>query len=216
MNSQVAQQFLKIALMTILSSLTTLGYVNHDQASSIASDIYTLVPAILDLGTIFWTVYAHWNMKKVPVNSVAIAKEDTQGSVIKGVSVTVPGGLAKVVGALFLCVMLSQFVQADKASAQSITSCSLQSVISKLTSQNFIAVLKTCNPKDAQAALDDATAMNDAVAIACLSQVVPIINSVANLQVGILLPFQKFRDAKRANFLSICKSYVDTTLGVSL
>lgn len=219
MNTQALLSLLKICGATFFGVLATAGYLSHDQASTLISDLETIIPAALSLASIAASAYSHYNMKKVPVNSVAIAKEDTQGSVIKGVSVTVPGGLAKVVGTLFLAIVLSQFV-ADRASAQTPSgACNIQTLFSGVTISNIRTKFGACGASDFQAALDDANSVPiDNVAIACLKPASDLISALnANTKSGnggLIFAFQKFRRAKQSGIIGNCNAYVQTTIAL--
>lgn len=94
MNSQEAFNLLK-QLATLASGiLVSRGVIDHDQATSLVSDVSVIVPAFVGLCSIAWSVYAHWNMKKVPETSVAVSapSDAPKGSVVTG----------QVVGALLL------------------------------------------------------------------------------------------------------------------
>ncbi len=66
MNSQEAMNLLRQMLTLVGGILTGMGVLNHEQANTIVNDVAVLVPAAVSLGSVCWSVYVHWNMKKVP------------------------------------------------------------------------------------------------------------------------------------------------------
>lgn len=66
MNNEEMLNLLKQLLTLAGGILTTAGYLTVGQANTITTDIVVAVPAVISLGSISWSVYAHWNMKKVP------------------------------------------------------------------------------------------------------------------------------------------------------
>lgn len=106
MNTQEILNTLKIVGSTLFGILAMHGYMTTDQASAIMGDLTVAVPALLSLGTMAWSIYAHWNMKKVPENAVAIEPHVVVGSPVVGATVGLPAA-AKVVGALLVAFLLS-------------------------------------------------------------------------------------------------------------
>lgn len=69
MNSQEAMNLLRQVLTLSGGILTGMGVIDHEQANTIINDVAILVPASISLGSVVWSVYVHWNMKKVPENA---------------------------------------------------------------------------------------------------------------------------------------------------
>ena len=52
-------------LTAVLSTTAAASFVSNDQAVAIASGLGTLA-------TVIWSIYAHWNQKKVPSDATVI------------------------------------------------------------------------------------------------------------------------------------------------
>jgi len=74
MNSQETMNLVRQLLTFFFSVLATKGIVTSDQASALVTNISVIIPAIGVICSIGWSVYAHWNMKKVPEDSLNIPK----------------------------------------------------------------------------------------------------------------------------------------------
>lgn len=75
------------------------GFLSAEQAGTIAQDLTVAVPALVSLGSIAWSIYSHWNMKKVPVAATAlILPVGEKPAVGETVNLTPMTGTAKVVG----------------------------------------------------------------------------------------------------------------------
>src|ERR1700676_1373736 len=109
MNTQVILNMLKIVGATFFGMLAMHGYMSEGQATVIMDGLTIAVPALISVGSIAWSIYAHWNMKKVPVDSIAISPNAVAGAPAVGSTVALPA-TAKVVGALLAAVMLSNLV----------------------------------------------------------------------------------------------------------
>lgn len=109
MNTDELGNALRQALNIVFWLLIVRGVVTKDQATALMTDFAIIGPAAAGAATIAWSIYAHWNMKKVPENSVAILP---QTPVAKGSNAT---GI--VVGAIALCLLLSM----TYAHAQTVT-----------------------------------------------------------------------------------------------
>lgn len=46
------------------------GYLTHDQATTLMTDLTIIIPAFGSMGTIGWSIYSHWNMVKAPETAV--------------------------------------------------------------------------------------------------------------------------------------------------
>lgn len=76
MNNQEKLNLLKQVLTFASGILVARGIISDGQASSAVSDIAVLVPAASGLFSIAWSVYSHWNQKKVPENAVVVTQPD--------------------------------------------------------------------------------------------------------------------------------------------
>jgi len=91
-----------------------------------------------------------------------------------------------------------------------------------LARENLKQFLGACAAKlaaDSQAALDDATAKGDKVAIACLTPGTDILKAAAptgDQEAGVILMFQKFRDFILAGGKENCKAWLNTTVAGAL
>jgi hypothetical protein len=127
-NNQETMNTLKQMLTMVFSAITVLmpGLATAQQMSTLATAIMTAVPALITAGSVIWSIYAHWGMKKVPDAATAIILP----SAIPGVSPPAPApvgstvnlapltGVAKVVGAIALCILAGSLLAAVPASAQ--------------------------------------------------------------------------------------------------
>jgi hypothetical protein len=109
MNTQVILNMLKIVGATFFGMLAMHGYMSEGQATAIMGELSVAVPALISVGSIAWSIYTHWNMKKVPVDSIAISPNAVAGTPTVGSTVALPT-TAKVVGALLAAVMLSSLM----------------------------------------------------------------------------------------------------------
>ena len=66
MNSQEQLNLLKQMLTFFGGIGVSAGYLTVGQAGTLTNDIIVAIPALVSLASIAWSVYAHWNMKKVP------------------------------------------------------------------------------------------------------------------------------------------------------
>jgi uncharacterized membrane protein YebE (DUF533 family) len=69
MNNQEILNLVKQVLTLASGILVARGLLTEGQAQSALSDIAVIAPAAAGLGSIGWSVYAHWNMVKVPEKS---------------------------------------------------------------------------------------------------------------------------------------------------
>jgi uncharacterized membrane protein YebE (DUF533 family) len=72
MNTEEKLNLLKQALTFASGILVARGLLTEGQAQSAINDIAVIVPALAGLGSIVWSVYSHWNMKKVPETATVI------------------------------------------------------------------------------------------------------------------------------------------------
>ena len=101
MNSQEQLNALKQAMTCVFAVLTALmpGVAASQNFSLIETGLLTAAPALLTLGSMAWSIYSHWNMKKVPETSTAIS---TPAALPVGSTVTINGSIAKVAAALLI------------------------------------------------------------------------------------------------------------------
>lgn len=186
-----------------------------------------------------WSIYANVNQKLVPKDSIAIAPDTPiTGSPVIGNHIRVDGvndrdaGIAKVVGALLLALILSSLAF-DPATAQQPARpparaavapspastpgpCNIQTLFTGLSPLNFIDRLKACGSADFQSALDDAESSPvDNGALACLipaTALVKAIEASQNGNGGLISAFQKFRRAKQSGIVGACTAYVNSTI----
>lgn len=165
MNTQELLNILKIVGSTLFGMLAMHGYMTTAQASAIMGDLTIAVPALLSAGTMAWSIYAHWNMKKVPENSVAIAKDDIAGTAVAGTTAMAKQPIVKVVGALLFALavgllapreasaqakltgnIVRDIANANRPAASTITNqgaCDI-SLFTTLTVQNVVESIKNC------------------------------------------------------------------------
>lgn len=128
-------------------------------------------------------IYRHWGMKKVPINSVAIATAAPPLPTAVGATTQITG---KIVGALFLALAINLAALGNQAHAQGNKSA------------DPFATLIAWN----QAALDDANANNDKIAAACYSAIIDVAKAkqaAAPVAINPVLAFQKVRDLTHLN-----------------
>jgi hypothetical protein len=106
MNSQESLNALKQLGTFVFAILVMRGYLTHDQSTAILGDLYVIVPALGSLGTIGWSIYAHWNMKKVPEGSTALLLPVQAPPVGQALNLTPLQGAARVVGAILVALFL--------------------------------------------------------------------------------------------------------------
>lgn len=83
MTYQETMNLLRQIATLIGGMMTARGLMTADQATGIVTNLSTLVPAAISLGSIGWSVWSHWNMKKVPVTAVAIDPVITPSNIDK-------------------------------------------------------------------------------------------------------------------------------------
>ena len=72
MNNQEQLNLLKQVLTMLGSLLTMYGVMNASQASALSAAVTVAAPALVTIGSIAWSIYSHWNMKKVPETAQVI------------------------------------------------------------------------------------------------------------------------------------------------
>lgn len=100
MNSQETMNAVRQGLTSIFSMLTILvpSLAVSQSYSLITTGILTAIPALFTLGSIGSSIYAHWNMKKVPDAATAILLPIPQQPTGTTIDLTPLSGVAKVVG----------------------------------------------------------------------------------------------------------------------
>jgi hypothetical protein len=100
MNSDQQLNLLK-QVITMLGGMAAgagLLHITMEQVTTVANDMIVIIPAAISLGSIVWSVYAHWRMKKVPVTAVAVQLPATVEPPVVGERVALTGiGTGKVV-----------------------------------------------------------------------------------------------------------------------
>ena len=72
MNNQEVMNLIRQLLTLVGGLLAGAGVLNAAQSNTIVSDVMTAVPALISLGSVCWSVYAHWNMKKVSQGALVV------------------------------------------------------------------------------------------------------------------------------------------------
>lgn len=98
MNTEEALNILKQFLTLGAGMAVAFGLVNAQQATDLVGDVTVILPALIGAGSILWSAYAHWNMKKVPEASTALILPTGPAPVGTSVDLAPMTGLAKVVG----------------------------------------------------------------------------------------------------------------------
>ena len=80
--------------------LATMGIMSTTQETTLVTDLMIGVPAIISAGSILWSIYAHYGMKKVPIASTAVMLPPSVAvpAVGQSINLTPIQGSAKVVG----------------------------------------------------------------------------------------------------------------------
>lgn len=99
MSSQELLNLLRQLLTLAGGLLAGAGILNAAQAETVTNNLVVAIPALVSLGSVAWSVYAHWQMKKVPDKSTALVLPG-QPSIPAGtvLDLTPLRGTAKVVG----------------------------------------------------------------------------------------------------------------------
>ena len=119
MNSQetmnAVKQFLTMFFSMLTIAVPTLA--TSQQYSALTTGILTAIPAFFTIGSIAWSIYSHWNMKKVPVASTAILLPTPPAPIGSTVDLAPMTGLAKVVGMLAAFLLAGLLVTPSFAAA---------------------------------------------------------------------------------------------------
>jgi hypothetical protein len=102
MNSDQSLNLLKQVITFFGAMAVGAGLFNitTEQVTTVANDLIVAIPAVVSIGSIVWSVYSHWKMKKVPVTAVAVElpKSVPVPPVGGTIDLTAAKGVAKVVG----------------------------------------------------------------------------------------------------------------------
>lgn len=206
MNSDEVKSLIVRILLVALGPLATKYGIDGNTQTAVALWLATGVVLI-------YGIYDHWNMKKVPEKSIAIHSPNSpMFAVGEPVVVGPPSNnphatliTGTVVGLFLLCMVLPALAQTPPTN-----SCDPTTLFKGLTFQNLAARFKQCSGDDLAAAIKDATAQSDNAALACLT---PMLNISQSVQTGgLMVAFQAFRDAKLKGVLGNCINYVNTTI----
>lgn len=208
---EIVSLIVKILLM-VLSPIAVKYHLDGNTMSAIAADI-------ADAAVLGFSIWSHWNQKKVPETSIAIAP--TSPSAQAAMPVGTSTALGKVVGMLLACIVLgllatpsfaetalqkaAQRNDANKVAVSPLVAASPAGKVTQAAAvNNPLAALQTFTVDDLQAALTDAQAQvpPDQAAINCYTALIPIVQTgVANplpQGLGGFQLLQKLRDAKAA------------------
>jgi hypothetical protein len=225
MNNQEILNALKQLGTFAFAFMVARGYLTHDQSTALLNDLSVIIPAIGGLCTMGWSIYSHWNMKKVPQNSTAIGTTTAMP-----VGSTMPAALAvatKVVGTLLIGFLALQALAPAHAVAatrhhHAVAQVAAQAVplpsprplydsatapTPKLTTeqvqQNPLVLFQNIATSDLTAALTDAQAQTppDSVAASCYQALLNLKNNPAfalpsGQVIGPFMAIQKGRDLK--------------------
>lgn len=180
--------------------------ISAAQWSQIASEMSVVIPALASLGSIGYSIYSHWNMKRVPEKSVSlipIANASNLASVNPGDHVAVdiapkgaqPATVAKVIG----CLIAAFFIYgAGTVRAQTPTTPSINPAVQNIYSalNNIIGFVGGLVQADLNAAIADAQAQTppNAAAIACWSSIAKIPQTSIPTGAGLAYLKQRFLD----------------------
>lgn len=70
MNAQEIGNLTRQIATWVFAFLTAHGITTAGQSHTLVTDATVIVPAALSAASVLWSVYAHWNMKKVPETAV--------------------------------------------------------------------------------------------------------------------------------------------------
>jgi hypothetical protein len=225
MNSSELGNLLRIGLAIVFGILAEHGYMSKDQSTALVTDFVTIAPTLCGIATIFWSIYSHWNMKKVPENSTAITLPDGPAPVGSIIHASMP---QKVVGVLAIGFCLAAFpfhnafaagavnFDANKANSSAAANpknpCSPLTIFKGLTLENLIPRLNTCSTTDIADAIADANKQVpiDYTTLACLTPLQPLISAAQSG--GVFMAIQTFRDARRNGVLTDCLNWINSTI----
>lgn len=176
------EAYKSLAIKIVLMVLTTIAGQLHLKYG--ATDMVAIATDAVDLGFLIYSLWRVNGMKLVPHDSLAVKQVSGEPISIDALN-SQNSPIVKVVGALLLAILLSQFVPVDRANA---------------ATANPLSVLQKFTTDDLQAALLDAQANKDIAAVNCYTALIPLVQSgVANplpKGLGAFQALQKARDLK--------------------
>ncbi len=154
MNSDEKLNLLKQMMTMVFGMMTALmpALASSQNFSALETAAGTGAPALLTLGSIIWSVYSHWNMKKVPETATAVA---LPGGVPVGATVSVSGITAKVVGALLLGLLV---LHGAPAMAQTRKAVAAPATSAAGVPCDPLSLIPGCTPSAASTALSTGSA----------------------------------------------------------
>jgi len=184
MNSDELKSLVTLLVTLICGALATHGVtVSTEDKMQMIGDLSIMVPATISFAGIVTHIVQHWNMKKVPENSVAMALSPGLQTPPVGSTIPVSIGVGKVVGAILLSIL---FLPHNARAATRTPQQVLQAI-----------------HDDAVAASADALSNNDTIAKTCYDAIaLDTQMKLSTAQIagaGVLTVFQKARDVSRLN-----------------
>lgn len=100
MNYDQVMNLVKQVLTLVSGIFVAKGVIDANSAASIVTNLSVAVPALIGAGSVVWSVYSHWGMKKVPdaATAVELPKGVAVPPVGASLALTPLTGTAKVVG----------------------------------------------------------------------------------------------------------------------
>ena len=188
MNNEEVMNAVRQFLTLAFGLLTMRGIMTADQASTLITDFAVIVPAACSVGSVGWSIYAHWNMVKVPEKSVPPTPPQPR-----------TGATPARAAAILLALGLASLLDGGSTLARAATKAKPTAAQAQA---NPILVLQQFTANDLQAAIADAQAQTppDTLAIACYQALLPIVQSSATSPLpagpGLFQAVQKARDAQ--------------------
>src|SRR5208282_4354280 len=198
MNNEEQMNLLKQILTLIGGLAIGAGVLSTAQVSALISDLMIVgaaIGAVVSAYSILWSVYAHWNMKKVPEHSTAVALPG--GPALVGSINTIT---AQVVGTLLIGFLVLSFVAPAMAQTKKPAAPAATKLTSAQVQQNPLVLLQQFSAADLTAALADANAQTppDITSAQCYTALLALVNSPINNPLpagpGVFQLLQKGRD----------------------
>lgn len=194
MNSQEKMNLLRQMLTLLGGMFAGAAGINAAQVSSAVNDIMVIVPAAVSLGSLAWSMYAHWNMVKVsdktvvstgvgPVPASAALKQGLVGLFLLAVASAAfmpmqahaqtrkPAVTGNFPADIKTDIQNAQTTAAAINAGTAAPTCDFN-VFVTLTPQNVVGTLQACGQillTDSNAALASAGKASDSIATACLT-----------------------------------------------
>lgn len=169
--------------------------VSTAQITSFLTDLSVAIPALVSAGGAIYSVYTHWNMKKVPEQSVALMPTDPISKTTIENNIGTPVSIAgKVVGAILLGMILFSHDARAQTPAPSPVLSALTPIYASLNS--IIGFASGFITADINAAIADAQTQTppNAQAIACWSAIGKIPVGTIPTGAGLAYVKQRFLD----------------------